>query len=200
MQNWNKVTIVKRFLIISFLALFLLAGTVAAFAAEPEVRRIGDVDLNGTVNVKDATLIQKFAASIQTLSEEALKAADTDASGKVNVKDATLIQKFVAGLTEDFPADTKPEATSGEQTTAEPQESTTQDPTQKPTVVPTEDPTENPTENTTEFVPETKPQMPVETTGPVEATDPTEPETSPTEKPEKPSVDSDGYFDVVIRP
>ena len=57
----------------------------------------GDVDLNGEVNVKDATLIQKYAAKSVDLAGQALKNADADENGEVNVRDATTVQKFVAG-------------------------------------------------------------------------------------------------------
>ncbi|MGN0452263.1 MAG: alpha-amylase family glycosyl hydrolase [Ruminococcus sp.] len=59
---------------------------------------LGDADLSGIVNVKDATTVQKSAALLQTLSEKEAFAADADASGVVNVKDATIIQKYCANL------------------------------------------------------------------------------------------------------
>ncbi len=59
---------------------------------------LGDADLSGAVNVRDATAIQKHIASLITLSESQLLAADTNADAIVNIKDATQIQKFVAGL------------------------------------------------------------------------------------------------------
>ena len=59
---------------------------------------IGDVTLDGTVNVKDATAIQKHVASLITLSEDALAVADYNNDSSINVKDATTIQKFIAGL------------------------------------------------------------------------------------------------------
>lgn len=67
------------------------------------VGRMGDVDCNDTVNVKDATAIQKFAADIITLSETQITLAnvngDKNANGDiVNVKDATAIQKHIAGI------------------------------------------------------------------------------------------------------
>lgn len=74
----------------------------------PELN-FGDADLNNTVNVKDATTIQKHAASLLTLEGTALKQADVTADGSVNVKDATAIQKLVAGLITSFPAENKKE-------------------------------------------------------------------------------------------
>lgn len=66
----------------------------------PEI--LGDADGNGKLNVKDATTLQKYIASITTLTEEALSLADVNGDGKVNVRDATTIQKVLAGL---IPAD-----------------------------------------------------------------------------------------------
>lgn len=59
---------------------------------------VGDADLNGKLNIRDATLIQKYAANISELSEEALRLADADFSEKVNVRDATAVQKWLAGI------------------------------------------------------------------------------------------------------
>ena len=64
----------------------------------PENALIGDADLSLTINVKDATLIQKHVASLVTLEGLALSCADADLSGEINVKDATAVQKFVASI------------------------------------------------------------------------------------------------------
>ncbi len=58
----------------------------------------GDVNIDWTVNIKDATSIQKHAASIITLEEMPLAAADFNLDKRVNVKDATAIQKSIAGI------------------------------------------------------------------------------------------------------
>ncbi|MBQ8795566.1 MAG: hypothetical protein IJZ54_04000 [Clostridia bacterium] len=63
---------------------------------------MGDADLNGKVNVKDATLIQKHAAKIAALEGDSKVTADVNGDGKINVKDATVIQKFVAKIEIDF--------------------------------------------------------------------------------------------------
>ena len=54
---------------------------------------MGDADVNGKINIRDATLIQKSAANLAEISDEGLKIADADLSGKINVRDATAIQK-----------------------------------------------------------------------------------------------------------
>lgn len=71
------------------------------FEKEPSYRLIGvmgDADGNEVVNVKDATLIQKATAGLETLDETQNALADVDKNNNVNVKDATAIQKHVAGL------------------------------------------------------------------------------------------------------
>ncbi len=68
---------------------------------EPEFET-GDVNMDGGINVKDATLIQKATAKILTLSDKQAKLADTDFNGAVNIKDATLIQKYSAKLIDSF--------------------------------------------------------------------------------------------------
>ncbi|MBR3972050.1 MAG: starch-binding protein [Ruminococcus sp.] len=60
---------------------------------------LGDADLSGVVNVKDATLIQKVVAGIEKdFKDEALICADATVDTDINVKDATAIQKYVAGI------------------------------------------------------------------------------------------------------
>ena len=59
---------------------------------------IGDVDLNGTITISDATDIQLHASEISVLTGDALTAADVDKNGIINVKDATAIQCYLAEL------------------------------------------------------------------------------------------------------
>ncbi|MBQ9742278.1 MAG: leucine-rich repeat protein [Ruminococcus sp.] len=67
--------------------------------SEPEAKyELGDVNLDGKVNIKDATAIQKHLASLESLSEEGLAVADYDADNRLSVKDATAIQKVLAGI------------------------------------------------------------------------------------------------------
>ncbi|MBQ4105166.1 MAG: dockerin type I repeat-containing protein [Clostridia bacterium] len=72
--------------------------------SKPDVKGIlGDANEDGTVNVKDATAIQKHLASLITLSETGLKLADADGNANVNIKDATAIQKHIAGMDTGYP-------------------------------------------------------------------------------------------------
>ncbi|MDP4120112.1 MAG: starch-binding protein, partial [Bacillota bacterium] len=58
----------------------------------------GDTNLDGVVNLKDATIIQKSVVGLATLSSTAMLAGDANNDGVMNLKDATLIQKYVVGL------------------------------------------------------------------------------------------------------
>ncbi len=59
---------------------------------------IGDANSDGNINVKDATQVQKFVASLVILNDIQYLAADANEDGVVNIKDATAIQKFIAGI------------------------------------------------------------------------------------------------------
>lgn len=57
---------------------------------------MGDSDMSGKVNVKDATRIQKMLAKMVELDAKEVFAANVVDDGKVNIKDATAIQKYCA--------------------------------------------------------------------------------------------------------
>lgn len=63
---------------------------------------LGDVDLDGVVTVKDATLIQMYCAYFTNLSKLQLSVADVNFSGDINVKDATQIQMYLAKFISEF--------------------------------------------------------------------------------------------------
>ena len=65
---------------------------------------VGDTNLDGRVNVQDATLIQKAVAGLVSLDAKQNAVADVDADQKLTVKDATTIQKYTAGIITEFPA------------------------------------------------------------------------------------------------
>lgn len=58
----------------------------------------GDVDNSGKVDVNDALIVLKIAASLITPTEEQRRAADVNGDGKVDSGDALLILKYAAGL------------------------------------------------------------------------------------------------------
>ena len=60
--------------------------------------KLGDVNLDGSVNVADATEIQKHLASLVVLTDKQIALADIDGDGYVSILDATKIQRISAGL------------------------------------------------------------------------------------------------------
>ncbi len=69
----------------------------------PEVSLIlGDVDLSGVVNIKDATTIQKAVAKSVTLSANAELCAKI-IGDEITIKDATAVQKYVAKVETGYP-------------------------------------------------------------------------------------------------
>lgn len=63
--------------------------------AAQETYEIGDVNLDGVVNVNDATEIQKYGVELVSLNTLQLSLADFNKDGLVNISDATEIQRFV---------------------------------------------------------------------------------------------------------
>ena len=59
---------------------------------------IGDINQDGNVDIKDATLIQKYLANIVDFNDEQLAVADTNGDGSVSIADATQIQRYLAQL------------------------------------------------------------------------------------------------------
>lgn len=59
---------------------------------------IGDVDLSGIIDIRDATLIQSYSVTLKELSDYQLSLADVNGDGAVNVADATQIQRILVGL------------------------------------------------------------------------------------------------------
>ena len=102
------------------LVLVLVLGCVLGVSAAKY--EVGDVNLDGKVNIKDATAIQKHLAELSKLSSEQLAYADVDYSGKINIKDATFIQKMIAGLVDPIKPtqNTTPSATEPTRETKDP--------------------------------------------------------------------------------
>ncbi len=71
--------------------------TAPATEAQPQFK-LGDVNRDGTLSIKDATLIQKSLALLATLDDEQTKLADVNGDKGVSIKDATKIQRILAGL------------------------------------------------------------------------------------------------------
>ena len=57
---------------------------------------IGDVNLDGQINIVDATAVQRHIVEIALLTGDGLIAADTNGDGFYNIKDVTAIQYYAA--------------------------------------------------------------------------------------------------------
>ena len=153
----------------------MLVGSVSALSAFADSYGIGDANVDGVVNIKDATHIQRYVAEIIVFSTREYKQADVNLDGAVNIKDATIVQKYIADLIDSLPIGAATESTTATEVV---------DKTEVTSV--TVEPTESITTEPTPTVPSTE-----------EATEPGEPS-----KPvaTKPSLDEDGYNNQVVRP
>ena len=74
----------------------MLVGSVSFFTAGAKTVFSGDADLNGKVNVVDATCIQMNVAGLTEFSDAQNKVADIDKNGKIEITDATEVQRISA--------------------------------------------------------------------------------------------------------
>ena len=65
--------------------------------SEPQLL-LGDVDMDGDVDIQDATLLQSCLIEAKTLTDEQFKLADVNQDGVVNVRDVTAIQRIIAEM------------------------------------------------------------------------------------------------------
>lgn len=140
----------KTSLIAAVLAVLMLSACAVSaftvFAADKVIP--GDTNLDGKVNIKDATLIQKVAALLVSQPDHYMETSDVDLNGAVNVKDATVIQLFLADYYKSLPIKEQPTETATEtatETTTETATETTTETTEPATQKPTEKPTQAPT-------------------------------------------------------
>lgn len=57
--------------------------------------RIGDVNLDGTLDISDVTLLQKYIANMVTFTDLQLSVADVNGDGVINTNDATALQNLI---------------------------------------------------------------------------------------------------------
>lgn len=73
------------------------SGKLFAVANSDNIK-LGDVNFDGEVDLKDILLIQKHMAELIALSEAAKKAADVNCDGQIDLHDIIDIQKYLAEL------------------------------------------------------------------------------------------------------
>lgn len=57
--------------------------------------RIGDVDLDGILDINDVTLLQKYVANIVMFTDTQRLVADVNGDGKISIEDATALQYLI---------------------------------------------------------------------------------------------------------
>lgn len=79
-------------------AYIILRFNIGDFELVPKRGILGDANLDGVVDITDATTIQRYDTKMIDLSEEAKRLADVDPDGEVCILDTTWIQRWLAGL------------------------------------------------------------------------------------------------------
>jgi len=64
---------------------------------------LGDVNCDGEVVINDATLVQKYLAHIEFLTDVQKNLADVNGDGIISIRDATYIQMYAVKMIEEFP-------------------------------------------------------------------------------------------------
>lgn len=90
----KKIVSILLCLIITSCGFAVSAGAVGL----EDIYKIGDVNLDGAVDVRDATEIQRYLADLVDIDGEILEKADTNYDLSIDVRDATHIQKIIAKI------------------------------------------------------------------------------------------------------
>ncbi|MGN0477698.1 MAG: starch-binding protein, partial [Ruminococcus sp.] len=68
----------------------------------PVTYELGDVNMDGFINIQDATVVQRYISRFITLTDKQLELADVDDDNRVCIIDATKIQKYVTKFISEF--------------------------------------------------------------------------------------------------
>ena len=71
---------------------------IGDFKIVPKRDRLGDANLDGAVDITDATTVQRYDVLMTELNETALWLADVDRNGQADIMDVTWLQRFEVGL------------------------------------------------------------------------------------------------------
>ena len=106
MRESKKHTVGKKVnragLCVCLAGLIAVSAGATSYAAVPSgndstlIR--GDVNLDSTVNLKDAIQIQKFALSMIDFNDEQKKCANVDDNNNINLLDSIVVQKYAVGI------------------------------------------------------------------------------------------------------
>lgn len=63
---------------------------------------LGDVNMDGSIDVIDASLILRYAANLNTLTDTQKAAADVNGNNSIDVIDASMVLRYAANLIDSF--------------------------------------------------------------------------------------------------
>lgn len=92
MKKYNLITAVATAITLS-VCVSVFSITAFAYSA-------GDVNMDGKLDVRDATLIQKHLADLTELDKSQCELADINNDGSVDITDATMIMSIAAEIIE----------------------------------------------------------------------------------------------------
>ena len=72
------------------------------YDSEVDPKLIGDTNLDGKVDIRDITAIQRHIAELETITDEKALVADTNLDGELDISDATWGQMYIAKYFESF--------------------------------------------------------------------------------------------------
>ena len=85
------------------LSLVIVFCVTISVGAVPAPHLYGDVNNDNSVDILDATEVQRYLAQVSEFSKLSLDLGNVDADGNVTILDATMIQRKLAGLISVFP-------------------------------------------------------------------------------------------------
>lgn len=76
----------------------LIANTVSNLIADEPEYTLGDVNMDGIIDVNDVSMIQMYVANMELGDSFNASLADLDDNGEISITDATLLQIFIAQI------------------------------------------------------------------------------------------------------
>ena len=58
----------------------------------------GDVNNDGTINIRDIILVKRHIVGMEILTGDAFKAADVNEDGVVNIRDLVILKRYMVGM------------------------------------------------------------------------------------------------------
>lgn len=78
-------------------------STITMYAYwELDSSQLGDVNVDGFINVQDVSLVQKYISDLADLEPYQQTAADVDFNSVIDIKDVSLIQKYLSNYIDEF--------------------------------------------------------------------------------------------------